>query len=146
LPCDYASEAAGARNLHRKPALAARGREAATVHRVSGGLDGMLSPFELGAHQALTAVSNGDTGYHADRQSLRLLPDLRGQCSTLGAAAPGAPNWSANVKYQYYNFGNASSIAPPALVTVGSFTTDDHTVKASVNYRFNWGVPVAAGY
>jgi outer membrane immunogenic protein len=57
-----------------------------------------------------------------------------------------APNWSANVEYQYYNFGNASFIAPPGLVSVGSFTTDDHTVKAGVNYRFNWGGPVAPGY
>lgn len=57
-----------------------------------------------------------------------------------------APNWSANVEYQYYNFGNATFTAPAALVSVGSFTTDDHTVKAGVNYRFNWGAPVAARY
>ncbi len=57
-----------------------------------------------------------------------------------------APNWSANVEYQYYNFGDARFTAPPALVSVGSFTTDDHTVKAGVNYRFNWGAPVAARY
>ncbi len=57
-----------------------------------------------------------------------------------------APNWSAKVEYQYYNFGNATFVAPPALVPAGSFTTDDHTVKAGVNYRFNWGGPVAARY
>jgi outer membrane immunogenic protein len=57
-----------------------------------------------------------------------------------------AQNWSANVEYQYYNFGSASFIAPPVLVPSGSFTTDDHTVKAGVNYRFYWGGPVAARY
>jgi outer membrane immunogenic protein len=31
-------------------------------------------------------------------------------------------------------------------VPSGSFTTDDHTVKAGVNYRFNWGGPVVAKY
>jgi outer membrane immunogenic protein len=32
------------------------------------------------------------------------------------------------------------------LVPFGNFTTDDHVVKAGVNYRFNWGAPVAARY
>jgi outer membrane immunogenic protein len=57
-----------------------------------------------------------------------------------------APNWSAVAEYQYYNFGNARFTAPAALVPFGSFTTDDHTVKAGLNYRFNWGGPVAASY
>jgi outer membrane immunogenic protein len=57
-----------------------------------------------------------------------------------------APSWSAKAEYQYYNFGSATFTAPAALVPAGSFTTDDHTVKAGVNYRFNWGGPVAARY
>jgi outer membrane immunogenic protein len=57
-----------------------------------------------------------------------------------------APNWSAKAEYQYYNFGNANFISPAQLVPAGSFTTDDHTVKAGVNYRFNWAGPVAARY
>src|SRR5258707_196096 len=48
-----------------------------------------------------------------------------------------AQNWSAKVEYQYYNFGSSRFIAPAALVPVGSFTTDDHGVKARLNYRFN---------
>ena len=40
----------------------------------------------------------------------------------------------------------ASFIAPAALVPFGSFTTDDHAVKAGINYRFNWGGPVVAKY
>jgi outer membrane immunogenic protein len=54
-----------------------------------------------------------------------------------------APSWSAKIEYQYYNFGNANFITPVGL---GSFTTDDHTVKAGLNYRFNWGGPVVAKY
>jgi outer membrane immunogenic protein len=57
-----------------------------------------------------------------------------------------AQNWSAKVEYQYYNFGSANFIAPAALVPLGNFTTDDHTVKAGINYRFNWGGPVVAKY
>jgi outer membrane immunogenic protein len=57
-----------------------------------------------------------------------------------------AQNWSAKVEYQYYNFGNSRFIAPAALVPFGSFTTDDHVVKAGLNYRFNWGGPVVARY
>jgi outer membrane immunogenic protein len=57
-----------------------------------------------------------------------------------------APNWSAKAEYQYYNFGNATFTAPAGLVPTGSFTTDDHTITAGVNYRFNWGPPVASRY
>ncbi len=57
-----------------------------------------------------------------------------------------AQNWSAKVEYQYYNFGSSRFIAPAALVPFGSFTTDDHVVKAGLNYRFNWGGPVVAKY
>jgi len=57
-----------------------------------------------------------------------------------------AQNWSAKVEYQYYNFGSANFIAPAALTPFGSFTTDDHVVKAGINYRFNWGGPVVARY
>jgi outer membrane immunogenic protein len=31
-------------------------------------------------------------------------------------------------------------------VPTGTFTTDDHVIKAGVNYRFNWGSPVVARY
>ncbi|MGA7073072.1 outer membrane protein [Bradyrhizobium sp.] len=55
-------------------------------------------------------------------------------------------NWSAKIEYQYYNFGSSSFTAPAALVPFGSFRTDDHVVKAGINYRFNWGGPVVAKY
>ena len=46
-----------------------------------------------------------------------------------------APNWSALVEYQFYDFGDRTftSLALGAPVTVDS---DIHTVKLGVNYRF----------
>jgi len=63
----------------------------------------------------------------------------------LGVEYMFAPNWSAKAEYQYYNFGNATFTSPAGLVPSGSFTTDDHTITAGVNYRFNWGA-VAGRY
>jgi outer membrane immunogenic protein len=57
-----------------------------------------------------------------------------------------APNWSAKVEYQYYNFGSANFTAPAALIPTGSFTTDDNVFKVGVNYRINWAGPVTARY
>ena len=57
-----------------------------------------------------------------------------------------APNWSAKAEYQYYNFGSSNFTSPVALAPFGNFRTDDHTVKAGVNYRINWGYPTAARY
>ena len=52
-------------------------------------------------------------------------------------------SWSGKVEYQYYNFGNTGFTVPTALASFGNFRTDDHTVKMGLNYRFNWGAPVA---
>jgi outer membrane immunogenic protein len=57
-----------------------------------------------------------------------------------------AQNWSAKVEYQYYNFGNTHFVSPVDLAPFGSIRNDDQTVKAGLNYRFNWGPPVAARY
>jgi len=57
-----------------------------------------------------------------------------------------APNWSAKVEYQYYNFGNTTFTTGPADVIGTRFRDDEHTVKAGINYRFGWGGPVAARY
>jgi outer membrane immunogenic protein len=54
-------------------------------------------------------------------------------------------NWSGNIEYQYYNFGKTSFSAAP-LVAFGSSTSEQHTVKAGLNYHFNWGGPVVAKY
>jgi len=57
-----------------------------------------------------------------------------------------AQNWSAKAEYQYYDFGSSRFVAPLALVAIGSFRNDEHTLKAGLNYRFNWASPVLARY
>jgi len=57
-----------------------------------------------------------------------------------------APNWSAKAEYQYYDFGNSRFLAPAELVPFGSFHNDEHTLKAGVNYRFNFASPMVARY
>ena len=56
------------------------------------------------------------------------------------------PNWSAKAEYQYYNFGKSRFVAPAPLVPFGSFSNDEHTLKAGLNYRFNWASPMVARY
>jgi outer membrane immunogenic protein len=56
-------------------------------------------------------------------------------------------NWSGKVEYQYYDFGKTTFAAPSPAGIVGlSSKNDEHTVKAGLNYRFNWGGPVVAKY
>lgn len=57
-----------------------------------------------------------------------------------------APNWSAVIEYQYYNFGKTNFTTPAALTTFGNVRNEDQTVKAGINYHFNWGGPVVAKY
>jgi len=57
-----------------------------------------------------------------------------------------APNWSAKLEYQYYNFGSTTFLTGPAAIVGARFNDDEHTVKAGLNYRFNWGGPVVARY
>jgi|SRR5665213_1835018 len=58
-----------------------------------------------------------------------------------------APNWSAKLEYQYYNFGNTTFGAGSPPDVIGTrFRNDENTVKAGINYRFGWGGPVAARY
>jgi outer membrane immunogenic protein len=37
-------------------------------------------------------------------------------------------------------------VTPAVLAAFGSTRNDEHTVKAGLNYRFNWGTPVAGRY
>jgi outer membrane immunogenic protein len=57
-----------------------------------------------------------------------------------------APNWSAKVEYQYYNFGGTTFTGGPAEIVGSHYRDDDHTVKVGINYRFGWGGPVVAKY
>jgi len=55
-----------------------------------------------------------------------------------------APAWSAKIEYQYYNFDH-TGVTFPSLSSA-SYRDDIHTVKAGINYHFNWGGPVAPRY
>jgi outer membrane immunogenic protein len=52
-------------------------------------------------------------------------------------------NWSGKIEYQYYNFGTTTALLN--IVTPVRFTNDEHTIKAGLNYRFNWGGQAASG-
>ncbi|MBN9149007.1 MULTISPECIES: outer membrane protein [unclassified Nitrobacter] len=54
-------------------------------------------------------------------------------------------NWSGKIEYQYYDFGNVHYDFFDGLNNhyVGSFRNDEHTIKVGLNYRFNWGAPLA---
>jgi outer membrane immunogenic protein len=55
-----------------------------------------------------------------------------------GAEWAFAPNWSATLEYDYYDFGSKGLTLtdPNATVTISSFKDTIHTVTAGVNYRF----------
>lgn len=56
------------------------------------------------------------------------------------------PNLSGKIEYQYYDFGNTTFTGGPLPLIGASFRNDEHTVKAGLNYRFNWGGPVVPSY
>ncbi|MFZ5716439.1 MAG: outer membrane protein, partial [Bradyrhizobium sp.] len=64
---------------------------------------------------------------------------------TVGAGAEYmfAPNWSAKVEYNYIDFGTSTLqyTAPAVAANRSEWTDTVHTVKAGVNYHFNWGAP-----
>lgn len=57
-----------------------------------------------------------------------------------------AQNWSAKVEYMYYDFDRNFSGTYGTHVGSGNYRDDEHTIKAGLNYRFNWGGPVVARY
>jgi outer membrane immunogenic protein len=62
-----------------------------------------------------------------------------------------APNWSAKVEYDYADFGTKRMqlVTPAGVLDTPPGTDvrlDLHTVKAGINYHFNWGGPVVARY
>ncbi len=80
------------------------------------------------AYDPLYTVNNKETGY------------------TIGGGLEYmfAPAWSAKIEYQYYNFDKSTLYYNGALAA--NYTSDVHTVKAGINYHFNWGGPVVAKY
>ena len=105
----------GAALLYAKGGYAFRG-DNDNIHVTTGGVP-----------QAFTTDGNHQDGY------------------TVGAGLEYmfAPNWSAKIEYQYYNFGSTTFTSGPADIAGVRYTDDVHTVKAGINYRFNWGGPVA---
>jgi outer membrane immunogenic protein len=53
-------------------------------------------------------------------------------------------NWSGKIEYQYYDFGRRNftfnGVFNPGV------RNEEQTIKAGLNYRFNWGGPVVARY
>jgi outer membrane immunogenic protein len=100
--------------------------------------------------------AKGGYAYSDNRETLTLagapvpfaLDDNHRNGYTVGAGLEYmfAPNWTAKAEYQYYNFGDSRFIAPAFLAQFGSFHNDDHTLKAGINYRFNFGGPAVARY
>lgn len=56
-----------------------------------------------------------------------------------------APAWSAKIEYQYYNF-DTTTVSNLGGAPQFSYKDDIHTVKAGINYHFNWGNPIAGRY
>ena len=50
-----------------------------------------------------------------------------------------APNWSAKIEYQYFDFDRQQLLVGAPLVLFADFQEELHTIKLGVNYRFNWG-------
>jgi outer membrane immunogenic protein len=58
-----------------------------------------------------------------------------------------APGWSARIEYDHIFFDSRTvQISGTANFTNTSTGSNVDLVRAGVNYRFNWGVPVAAKY
>jgi outer membrane immunogenic protein len=62
-------------------------------------------------------------------------------------------NWSVKLEYNYMDFGSDNHSfsylaggSAPGLVERWDIDQQVHVVKLGVNYRFNWGAPVAARY
>lgn len=92
--------------------------------------DDSLSAGIAGAAQPLSTSGNARDGY------------------TIGGGLEYlfAPNWSAKVEYQYYKFGSTTVTGGPADVVGAGVRSDEHAVKAGVNYRFGWGGPPVTKY
>jgi outer membrane immunogenic protein len=55
-----------------------------------------------------------------------------------------APNWSAKVEYIHYGFGNDTAPSSTLAPSPSALRLNIDTVKAGVNYHFNWSGPVVA--
>ena len=49
-----------------------------------------------------------------------------------------AQNWSGKIEYQYFHFDNNQLFVGAPLVGLGNFRDEEHTIKAGLNYHFNF--------
>src|SRR5882757_8076762 len=110
------------------------------------GIEGQYS--WLANHNNAVAFTGVGAGYvyNNNERSLGSVTGRVGYTVGAGLEYMFAQNWSAKVEYQYYDFGTTSFVTPGVLTGFGSTRNDEHTVKAGLNYRFNWGGPVVAKY
>jgi outer membrane immunogenic protein len=57
-----------------------------------------------------------------------------------------APNWSAKIEYMHYGFDTHTSPLGAIGANTAALRLDIDTVKAGINYRFNWAGPLVARY
>ena len=57
-----------------------------------------------------------------------------------------AQNWSGKLEYQYFDFGGRQLFVGAPLVAVPNWREEEHTIKAGLNYRFNFASPLTARY
>jgi outer membrane immunogenic protein len=57
-----------------------------------------------------------------------------------------AQNWSGKLEYQFFDFGRRQLFTGAPLAVAGTFREEEHTIKAGINYHFNFGSPVVARY
>jgi outer membrane immunogenic protein len=98
----------------------------------------------VGMIYAKGGVAFRDNGGIASTSAFATNRDDTGYTVGAGLEYMFAPAWSAKVEYQYYNFGR-TEVAFGAG-SAANYRDDLHTVKAGINYHFNWGGPVVAKY
>ena len=57
-----------------------------------------------------------------------------------------AQNWSGKLEYNYIDLGKSTIQYTAAPANRSEWNDTFHTIKAGINYHFNWGGPVAARY
>ena len=117
---------------------------------VTGRLGYSLGPALLYAKGGYAWKDNDNISVIARRRAgglhHRRQPSSDGYTVGAGLEYMFAPNWSAKIEYQYYNFGSTTFLTGPVDIVGTRSRDDEHTVKAGINYRFNWGNPVVARY
>lgn len=130
--------------------------------RVGGAIDRLLVYAKGGwawenGKSDINVLGLGGLGVLGANISLASTVDQSRSGWTWGAGAEYAfsPSWTAFVEYSYYDFGDKTEnyayaiTAPGFALSVPIPTQLDekfHTVKAGINYKFNWGAPVVARY